>query len=154
MLCSRSSSITPSLFLGGRSILAPGVARAKGAYLVSLLRYILVRDFVWWSNDYWDCLFRCFGLRHIRFFGWRRADIISGFLQWGYCCGSKHQVLPLSLVLFSCLLTWISISCAFVHRSLNPSKVYGVSGLERSYMKLLTHMRPVLIGWTFVEIRI
>lgn len=51
------------------------------------------------------------------------------------------------LVLFLPLFTWISMSCAFMHRSLNPSKVYAMSTVERSRLKLLRlHKHQFLLG--------
>lgn len=54
----------------------------------------------------------------------------------------KSSILFLPLfyfALFLRLFKWISILCAFMHRSLNPLKVYGMWAVKRS-SKLLRHM--------------
>lgn len=49
-------------------------------------------------------------------------------------------VLPLYLALTLHLLRWTSMSPAFVQRSLKPSKVWAMSSVVRSCLKLLRHM--------------
>lgn len=63
------------------------------------------------------------------------------FLETSAAASKCLASLLLSLALLLRLFKWIWISCAFVDRSLNPSKVYGISTVERSCLKLFRHIR-------------